>query len=152
MTRGSESLMVQLPEPNANFHSLALQLASNLPRDATLPAHKKAAQAWQVERRELLKSILRNQDYEVVAEQTFSQRQGEIVATFYLLRLSNVWTVPALELAPKQSTGTVVIVSDNGRATMAAKANEILNSGRRVVLFDPFYIGDCALAQTYSTG
>jgi len=57
-------LHVALPDDNADFHTLALALAQELPREAGLPGTKPDIKTWQKAQRELLAEIVRAKHYE----------------------------------------------------------------------------------------
>lgn len=138
----AEALAVDLPEDNASLNGLALTLARSLPGDPALPKPGAALQAWQADRRDRLREIVRWQSLGVSAE-SVSVEQGEgFTATRWRLKLGETWTVAAVELAPANPTKTVLLVSEAGIASLGAAVREPLRQGARVVLVDPFYFGE----------
>ncbi|MCU0962560.1 MAG: hypothetical protein MUF48_20890, partial [Pirellulaceae bacterium] len=142
-----EALRVPLPESNLDFHQLALQACQDLPRDAALPESHEAAIAWQQARRAVLRDIARIEDYQVDATKTGQQESSDVTATFWNLRLNNMWSVPAVEFVQGEPKQTALIVADEGRASMAAQVAGLLGAGYRVVAVDPFYLGESKIAQ-----
>jgi hypothetical protein len=127
-----EQLAVPLPEDNADFNSLARQLARNLPR-AVDPASNPRAR---------LREILRAKHSRATAERVTRTTVGDTAATSWRIRVDDQWTVPAVELTPKQPAGTTLLVADTGRASVANQVEELLKSGQRVLAVDPFYFGE----------
>jgi hypothetical protein len=63
-------------------------------------------------------------------------------AIYWKLRLDDAWTVPAVELARDEPSGTTLVISDGGRTNAAAEIERLLASGQTVVAFDPFFFGE----------
>jgi hypothetical protein len=143
--RTANELNVELPAQNENFHTLALSLMKNLPRDASVPEQPNAR--WQRSRREKLRKIINAKDYDVQAIQMGSEEVGDAKATFWKLRVGGAWTVPAVELTPTDPKATTLLIADAGRRSVAAHAEELLKSGHRVIAFDPFYCGESKIAE-----
>ncbi|HVE41640.1 MAG TPA: hypothetical protein VNM14_17240 [Planctomycetota bacterium] len=123
-----EELAVELPKDNATFTSIARGLATSLPRPGGDAGR--------------LRELLRPKDYKAVAGTTF--RDGG--ATGWKLMMGKDFTVPAVEIAPAEPKSTVLIFSENGRASLAAQVQKHLEAGRRVVAIDPFYFGESKIA------
>lgn len=119
--KDSKQLEVELPADNAHFNSLALALSKNLPR----PRLK-------------LREVLRATNYHARAE----KKEELPDATFWRLRLNDTWTVPAVELKRGVASSTVIILSENGRKSLANEAEALLQAGKRVLAVDPFYFGE----------
>src|SRR6185295_9259667 len=49
-------------------------------------------------------------------------------------------------LRPAEPKATVLLFSENGRATLAAQAQKHLDAGHRVIAIDPFYFGESKIA------
>jgi len=124
----AEELAVELPRDNATFTTLARGLAASLPRAGADAAR--------------LRELIRPKEYRVVAGTT--ARDGNTVA--WKLMMGKDFTVPAVELAPAEPKSTVLIFSENGRASLAAHAQKHLEAGRRVIAIDPFYYGESKIA------
>jgi len=138
-------LAVAMPAQNENFHTLALSLMKNLPRDPSVPPTPDAR--WQRSRRKQLRDITRFKDYDVQATKTGGEELGDVKATFWELRVGGAWTVPAIELTPANPKATTLLIADAGRRSVAAHAAELLKLDRRVIAFDPFYLGECKIAE-----
>lgn len=117
----AKELDVELPADNAHFNSLALTLSKDLPR-----------------RRGNLREVLRATNYQARAEQVGKTN----AAVYWKLRLSDTWTVPAVELKPADPTATVILFSENGRKALAKESADLLKAGKRVLAVDPFYFGE----------
>jgi dienelactone hydrolase len=127
--RTAEQLHVPIPDGNHDFHSLALQLSSSLPRGGS-PSRNRLSQ------------IVRAPSYQVDARKVETATDEGLEVTRWRLRMNNDWTVPVVEISPPNPKSTVVLVADGGRSSVAAQARELLAAGRRVVALDPFYFGE----------
>jgi hypothetical protein len=136
------NLLVELPATNATFNSLALALSKHLPRQPRLPARQSAAESWQRENRAKLRAIVRAGHAAVAALRAGADEQETVKATFWRLRVDDAWTVPAVELVRGEPRGTVILVADGGRASVATNAAAWLAAGQRVLAVDPFYFGE----------
>jgi len=143
-------LHIELPKTNQDFHSLALTLAKDLPREKNIPTEKAALQDWKKSQRTALKQIVRARDYTVSkAEKSGEEFNGKTSATFWQLKIGNDWTVPATELVNKKSggkRGTVILLADSGRKSVSRETADLLGKGYRVVAVDPFYFGESKIA------
>lgn len=142
-----EELLVEVPSPNADFNSLALSLASTLPADVSLPSNPSDVETWQETQRESLAKVSKFVQLDVqpavAGGKTFEGGQ----AVDWWLRVGGSWTVPATELAPSAPKGTVVLVADEGRKSLAAAAKSVVESGQRAICVDPFYLGESTITQ-----
>ena len=139
-----EDLNVALPADNLDFHQIAVRLVEGLPRGAGLPADKAAAQAWQRTAREKLRQVTRTPRFQVEAKSIHEETVVGTKAASWQLRMGD-WTVPAVELTHGASSGTVILLSDGGRKSVAGEARQWLDRGRRVIALDPFYFGESAI-------
>ncbi len=128
-----DDLNVALPADNLDFHQIALQVAKGLPRATSPPAG-----------REKLRKITQTPRFRVGAKSTHEETLSETKATSWQLRMGD-WTVPAVELTRGASDGTVLLVSDGGRKSVAGEARQWLARGRRVIALDPFYFGESTI-------
>lgn len=149
LLKSPEQLSVELPADNADFRSLARDLASRLPRDAAPPATSDPAalEAWRNARRATLAELLRTPTMPLVASIVAERRIGDVHAIRWRWKLAEAWTVPAVEFRPARPTGSTLIVADAGRKSTAALVEAELRAGRRVVACDPFYWGESAYPQ-----
>lgn len=143
--RSAEELHVELPEPNADFHSLALALSQDLPRDADLPTTRDAAESWQRARRTELAQLVRLEEMPLRAMLDEEQTHDRLRVRYYHLRLADAWTVPAVEIVPPEATQRAILFGDEGRAELAVRVAEQLAAGRRVLAIDPFYFGESSI-------
>jgi hypothetical protein len=135
--RTPEAVRMPLPEPNADFHSLALRLSETLPRASDIPTDAAALRRWQTEYRKKLREIVRWPDYQVT-------RQEAVEPSAWRLSVSG-WTVPALEFAPDQPAGTTLVLGDEGKAKLASEIGALMERKQRVIAIDPFYFGECRI-------
>ena len=137
-----DQLNVPLPAGGADFASIARELSRELPRDGQLPSEIFRARSWQRSRRAKLRSVVHAHDYTVSAEKTGSEMIAGTEVTHWKLRLDQSWTVPAVELSLKGATGTVLLVGDGGRSSLMTLARSYVVAGKRVVVVDPFNLGE----------
>jgi hypothetical protein len=69
-----------------------------------------------------------------------------VTCTFWKLKLGDVWTVPVVELQSGEPKGTTLLLADAGRKTMTVQVERLLKEGQRVLAVDPFYFGECKIA------
>lgn len=158
----AKELEVPLPEVNADFHTLAIAAAAELPREPLLPAGDQAAAiAWQKKTREGLTDVSRLAKYTIQAESVASDEHAGIKIEYWKLRMADAaaraaktdadvapcWTVPAVELTPARARGTAIVLADAGRAANVAAASRWLSKGYRVVALDPFYFGESKISE-----
>jgi len=154
-----EQLNVKLPEKNADFHSLAIALAAQLPRDGKLPSEANAARAWQKDCRTKLREVLHAHDYTATSEPVGAAGNAKIVAVYRKLTMDDGWVVPVVEIAPAprfepaervnlssakpaKPRPTTLVVADGGHATAAATVERLMAEGHNVLAVDPFGIGE----------
>jgi dienelactone hydrolase len=145
--KSKADLLVELPKENADFHTLALSLSKNLPRNAALPGDAKSIPKWRAERRKALAELLRLDEYGVQAIEGAKTELEEGTAIDWRLRIGGNWTVPATELTGKEANSTVILIADAGRKRVAAEAQALLNAGHRVLAVDLFYMGESKIAK-----
>jgi len=143
----AEELLVELPDKNEDFNTLALGLAKNLPRDAELPKQQRAARQWQKSRRASLRALVRAKDYAVQASDSGRQTKAGLEATFWWLQMDEDWTLPAVELVQGDPKSTAILVADRGRSSTAADAAGLLAAGHRVLAVDTTSIGECEIKE-----
>jgi hypothetical protein len=143
----AEELNVELPGENADFHTLAVKLMADLPRREPAPEDGDARQAWRQKQVEELTALVRARPLDVSAQEVGREKNDEIEAVFWRLRIGDAWTIPAVELTPGEVESTAIVIADEGRAKAAEKIAELLAARRRVVAIDPFYLGESKIAQ-----
>jgi hypothetical protein len=134
--RQPADLVVPLPEPNEDFHTLAMKLSENLPRQPEIPAGAAALGRWQTEYRKKLRDVTRWTDYRMTAQPNEDSNPGWVFS-------ADGWSVPALEFTPDSPAGTVVVLGDSGKAKLGAEIRGLLGRNQRVIAIDPFYFGEC---------
>lgn len=141
-----DELKVELPEKNADFHSLATELALLLPKEGELPTNSSAAAKFRTARRTKLAALLRRPTYAVQdADGEGPETLGDIKAIFWKIKVGPDWTVPAVELSKEGAKEAVIVVADEGRSAAAERIVTLLDEGKRVLAVDPFYFGESKL-------
>ncbi|MBI3837515.1 MAG: hypothetical protein HY288_06240 [Planctomycetia bacterium] len=140
----AEELGVPLPADNLDFHRLADNLASQLPREHALPTDKAAAESWQRLKREQLLAVLKVPTYEAVSLAEKTGRSGALQVTSRLFEIGGDWTVPALDITSHAEPGqkTALVIGDAGRAALVGQIDALVQGGYRVVAFDPLLWGE----------
>jgi hypothetical protein len=137
-----EQLTVPLPDDNADFSSLARDLARDLPRDAKVPTSDRALGRWRERKRAQLREIVRAKHSRATAQRTERAKHGETEVSFWRVRVDDQWTLPAVEFAPADAKGTTILVADAGRQKVGPEVEALLRAGQRVIAVDPFYFGE----------
>jgi len=145
--KSSEELNVPLPENNLDFHKLALNLASNLPRHQKRASTDAPRAATAKPTRNSVEHIARLTDYTPTGELVGEMEAGELNARFWRIQLDDDWTVPVAELWLGKPQDTACVVADDGRASTAKQVDRLLAEGFRVLAVDPFYVGESKLAK-----
>jgi hypothetical protein len=128
--RKPEELRMQLPEPNEDFHTLAVKLSDSLP-------HPNAPSDAATMRKKL-REVTRWTDYHV------TELPG------WRLSMNGNWTVPAQEFAPENAEGTTLVLGDQGKAKLAEEIRRLLGKRQRVIAMDPLYFGESKIeARSY---
>jgi hypothetical protein len=137
-----DQLKVPLPKENGDFNSLARRLMTPLPRDARLPSSREEISPWQEERRSVLRKVVRARSMDVAAVTIGKRKVDAFTQTDYWLRVGGAWTLPAVEFAPANPRGDVVVIADEGRATAAEEILRQLQEGQRVLAVDLCFFGE----------
>jgi dienelactone hydrolase len=130
--RKVDELRVPLPPGNESLNSIAVKLAAGLPRAGG--------------DRKKLREIVRWTDYRATPRRVSTDTTAGVQVTKTRVQLDDTWTVPAIEFAGPESTGTTLLLADAGKATLANEIDELLRQKRRVVAIDPFYFGESKIA------
>lgn len=140
----AEQLAVPLPANNEDFNTLARKLMANLPRNldknVSAPIASDGAAA-----RDKLREIVHFKSYDVKAEGKPVAAQDGMQITQFQLKLGNDWSVPATQFAKASPAGTILVIADKGRKTMADDVRRLLGDNQRVIAVDPFYFGSSTI-------
>ena len=143
-----EQLDVALPQPNADFNSLALALSKDLPHVTKAPAGGAALRKWQQKQRARLREVVKAKDYTVKQATVAAHEEKDgLQVTDWRLRLGEAWTMPATELARGRPQGVTILIADAGRRSVTNQVGRLLAAGQRVVAVDPFYFGESRPAE-----
>ncbi|MCH9655683.1 MAG: prolyl oligopeptidase family serine peptidase [Planctomycetes bacterium] len=134
-----DELKVELPSNNETFHSLALKLCQNLPRPATKSSENGSLKA--------LKKIVHYKKSQVQGTKTNQTTKENTTVKFWKLNVDKDWTVPAVEFSRGPSKSTTIVVSDEGRKSLAPTVEKLLAKGENVLAIDPFYFGESKISQ-----
>lgn len=140
--RSAEELSVPLPADNADFLSLARELAKDLPRGAA-PGDPRA---WPVAKRRRLIELLRPPELAARASVASSEDKDGLRIVRRKLSMGGDFTVPLVEFCPPTPRGSVLLFAEKGRKTLAEDVARLLKDGRRVLAIDPFYYGESKIA------
>lgn len=143
----ADELKVALPDDNLNLHSLALHLSRELPRDALLPKDQSAARSWRDAGRGRLKTVVRAKDFVADAQQVSQEEMDGTKVTLWKLKAGPSWSIPAVELVKGEPKGTTLLVADAGRKESAKVVKDLLGESQRVLVVDPFYVGEAQIAE-----
>jgi dienelactone hydrolase len=138
-----DELKVKLPDDNLTMNTLALNLAKDLPRNAALPTEKEKFETWRKERVAALERVTRFlhiTDGSIPGPE--ETKEGNLVIKRHRMPINKSWTLPFVELTKGEPKGTTIILNDAGRAASAAKVEELLKAGQRVIVADLFYFGE----------
>ena len=139
-----EQLLIELPEDNGNFHTLAVDLAKGLPRNAEIPTESKTLDTWREDRRAALAKLVHAHDYQVTKMELHSSEEvdGGTVRR-WILSLGESWTLPIVQLEPSKGSGKseVHILEDSNvtASQVVAVAKKLTDGGPVVYLVSPFY-------------
>ncbi len=139
-------LQVELPENNADFHSLATDLVNRLDDigDSNAGGFTRNKQN---KRRRLIDQVRGDPGFAVAAQQDGTVEHDDLQATFWRIRLDDQWTVPVVEIAAANPRTTTILLADGGRASVADQVATLVDQGHRVVAIDPFYFGESKIKQ-----
>ncbi len=143
----AEQLHIDLPEPNQDFHSLAVKLSGSLPKSSNLPTALAGALKWQQARRQVLRTIVRADQYPMTAMVAGTQNEDALQTRFWRLQCGGDWTVPAVEFATGSPDKVALVVADGGRSSTSSTVDRLLSDGYRVVALDCFYLGESRIAE-----
>jgi len=144
----AKELEVPLPETNADFHTLAVAAAADLPQGGILPpGDQRGATAWQAKQRTTLAEVARLPKYSAQAESVGTDEHAGLSINYWKLRVGDAWTVPVVEVSPAGARGTAIIVADEGRASATAAATRWLARGYKIFALDPFYFGESKVSE-----
>jgi dienelactone hydrolase len=129
--RTADQLRVELPSENLDFHSIAVKLSRELPRQTGRS----------------LADVVRAKTYAVAATEVGSEDVDGFTIKRWQFRMDNDWTVPAVDISRGASSPPVILIGDKGRAALAAEAQRLLSAGKRVIAVDPFYFGESKISK-----
>ena len=121
-----DELLVDLPEGNGDFNSIALGLMETLPKP------------FEGDKRRRLLKIINAKNYTALAKHV----GGEGEVAHYQFRIGGDWTVPGTVFTPDEPKATTLLTADAGRKGLAKRVEAALANGRRVVAFDSFFFGE----------
>jgi hypothetical protein len=142
----AEELNVALPESNLDFAGVAERLAAALPRQKELPREKSELERWQADARLRLRGIVRPFDPHTTVQEIESREESGLKTTWWKLKVGAAWTVPVVELQRGDPRGTTLLLADEGRKSVSSRVDALLKEHQRVVVIDPFLIGESKVA------
>lgn len=127
--RTAEQLRVELPNPNATFRTLAMDLAKSLPRSGA-------------QTRDDLIRIVKLMKYTTEAKSLGSEQSGGATVNYWRIRMSHTWNLPVTEITPAGARETVIVLADEGRSKSANEIRAIVAQGKRVLAVDVMGFGE----------
>ena len=139
-----EELAVGLPKDNANFCTLAAELARDLPRARCRPEALEAVVAWQRQTRRRLCDILRFKRIGGTWKTVRRETHEDLRIEQRILPAGDEWSLPAVELRldGAEPADSVIVIADGGRAAAEAVVREHLGTGERVIALDLGLLGE----------
>ncbi len=137
-----EELNVALPGDNLDFHQVALRLMSGLPKQLPPPQAAETRATWQPEARQQLAAIVKYHPWQATGQEAGKEEVAGVQVTRWKVRIENEWTLPAVEVSKGEPKGTTLVLADEGRGSTAAAVEKLVANGQRVVVCDPFYLGE----------
>jgi hypothetical protein len=121
-----DELLVDLPEENGGFNSIALGLMETLPKP------------FEGDKRRRLLEVVSAKNYTAKAKRV----RGEGAMVHFQFQVGDDWTLPGTVFTPDAPMATTLLIADAGRKAQAERVESLLAKGRRVVAFDPFFFGE----------
>ncbi len=138
-----EELFVPLPENNATLNSLATDAMQSLPATFTLSTDAASLAKWQAERLADLRELVRYREYAIESQSTDTSEHDGTRIVQWKLHCDETWTVPVVELSHGEPQETVILISADDRASLTDVIEEQLSTGKRVLVPDLWYCGEC---------
>jgi dienelactone hydrolase len=145
--KSADELKVAIPADALDFQTLATELARDLPRDGDVPDDAEARRSWQGRKREALRRVVRPDVGEVADEVKGEATVAGLKVTRHALRVAGAWSVPAVVVAPEAPTGATIVLADEGRAAAAEAVAKLVAAGHRVLVMDPWYLGEAKVVE-----
>jgi hypothetical protein len=143
-----DELLVEVPDGSETLHSLAEKVSKSLPLSAAIPAGDSELATWRTQKRRELRRLLRVRDWHVQGNrQSEGKISSDVAVSQWQLKVGGRWTVPAPTFEPGKPRGTVLVIADEGRGSLAGQVTELVGQGNRVVAIDPFYFGESKISQ-----
>ncbi|MEX2026390.1 MAG: acetylxylan esterase [Pirellulaceae bacterium] len=137
-----EELNVELPPDNLDFHQVALRLMTGLPKQLPPPQAEETRAKWQPEARKALAAVVKYHAWQAKGQEAGKEEVAGVQVTRWKVRIENEWTLPAVEISKGEPNGTTLVLADEGRGSTAAMVEKLIADGQRVVVIDPFYLGE----------
>ena len=135
--RTAEELHVKLPAKNATFSSLATERATRL------PAAVAGLGLTVSQQRKQLQQVLRIEPLQVDRSEAVKGPAHDLPWTINRMRLvmGKQWTLPAMVVEGKQTTRTLLWLSDQSWSEHSETIKQLLQAKYRIICFDPVFIG-----------
>jgi hypothetical protein len=128
----AEQLAVELPAENLDFQQLATALMKGLPRGKATPQD--------------LAAVLRLPKQASASIEASEQSPLEsVLVKRTTLRVNRSWMVPLIEFRKPGVKRTVLLLADEGKASVAERAHQAIAEGWNVAAIDPFYFGEAKI-------
>lgn len=134
----AEDLVVGLPKDNLTIVSLARKMVGEIHHNVIQPSEME-------KNRELLRSITRFESVDVMRAWPISAtREKGIESRGYRFEFRNGLSATGVlvQSSVRAADKTAILISDEGRPSLAVEAGNLLSRGYRVLLLDPILFGD----------
>jgi len=139
-----EQLEVELPDDNADFNSLAIQVLQKQAPMTSPPESSTERESWQADQRLRLMELVR---YRPLAVSATLVRQG--VARGYHSRAWRCqvgeWQVPVIEIGNEYSRQSTILFADQDRMSLVQTISSLLAQQHRVLIVDLYGFGECQI-------
>lgn len=146
--RTAEELTVELPSPNADFHSVALELAAALPEADPPPSDPTLFPQWEKNRRRELGELLTGRLSPITDIRLLDKvRDGDLNAAILEVISIGGFRYPIIEI---WKTGyplgrkKVVLITNGARKNSTTEIARRLDAGQRVLVIEPYFTGETA--------
>jgi len=137
-----DDLIVGIPEDNANFYTLAMDMMKEFPKNHPL---KKNLNQWQKEGKDTLRTILHTRPMTAQAYKAAETSEGNLKSKHYKVSINDEFSIPLIAISPseKYDNSIVLIFADKGKSSLAEIVTSEIEKGSTVIVLDPIFMGEC---------
>jgi dienelactone hydrolase len=136
-----DDLIVGIPENNANFYTLAMEMMKEFPKNQ--PPKGNISQ-WQKDSRYTLRNILKNKPMIAQASKIAEVSEGNLKSKHYKVSV-NGFTIPLVAISNSEKYGNSIVLmfADKGKSTLIEQVKSEVEKGSTVIVLDPIFMGEC---------